>query len=1076
MADEGDKKPEEGSHEEPAKDAAPKAEAPQADEAGDAAPEEAPANSDKLEASKVAEPRVEVPKAETPAKPVEPEKSEPSKAEELKPEPPITEPQPAPPSSIRAEMAAKSGGSGPAKPSAPISDKVEPEAPKAARPKPEVDEPKLEEPKTETPKAEPPKKPKAPKAEAPKKDEGPKAAVTSSAIERPTDVAPAIPARRRKAAKKTSTKRTGKRQSPRERRREKREAKRERKRNRGVVAKIFFGFVKTVAVLVVIAGLGVAGWVALYVNRLSQDLPDYSALTEYEPPIMTRIHAGDGTLIAEYANERRLFVPIEQMPDIVVHAFVAAEDQHFYEHPGIDIRGIARASIANVFNYLNDRRLEGASTITQQVAKNFLLSSEVRLERKIREQLLALRIERTFTKDQILELYLNQIYLGWRSYGIAAAALNYFDKSLDELTIAEAAYLAVMPKAPNNYRPDRESTRARSLERRNYVLNRMAEDGYITRAEAEEAMLEPLVINERPAGAQSVEAEYFAEEVRREVADEFGYEALLDGGLSVRTTIDMDYQRFARDALRHGLVAYDQRHGWRGPVAHLETMDDWETQVAALELPRDLTPWRPAVVERLNDGAGTVEINLADENPGPGIIPLSEMTWAREQASNGIDIGAAIERPSQVLHVGDVIWVEPVDLSAGSSLTTINEDGEESSVTAEATNVTLYDQPTFALRQVPAVNGGIMAMDPHTGRILAMVGGFSFDASEFNRAVQAWRQPGSSFKPYVYAAALEAGHTPSDLILDAPFVMPQGEGLPLWRPDNYSDRFYGPSTLRSGVERSRNAMTVRLAQDVGMERVVDMAVRFGVVDHLDPYLAYALGAGETTLERQVTGFSQFVNGGRRLHPYIVERVQDRYGHTLERADTRVCPNCNMDEWDGRPAPMLPDNREQVLDPRTAYQIVSILEGVVQRGTGRSLRSLGVPLGGKTGTTNDERDAWFLGISPDLVVGAYVGFDNPRPMGRAETGGRVAAPVVREFFEHTVATRPPIPFRRPPGIRIVRVNAETGQLAQPGDLNVIEEAFRPGTEPTGERSVIGADGFNTQTDESEDLRSGSGGLY
>lgn len=1072
MADEGDKKSDEGSPEERAKDAAPKAEAPKSDEAAEAAPEEAPAKPDKPAPPKADEPKAETPKDDEPAKSVTPEKPEPPKAEEFEPEPPIAAPQPAPPSSIRAEMAAKADRSGPAKPSAPKSDKVEPEAPNAAAPKPEADKPKAEQPKAETPKDEPPKKDETPKAAA----ASGAAAVTSGAIERPTDVAPTSPRPRRKATKKASAKRAGKRQSPRERRREKREARRERKRNRGVVAKLFFGLVKTVAVLVVIAGLAVAGWVALYVNRLSQDLPDYSVLTEYEPPIMTRIHAGDGTLIAEYANERRLFVPIEQMPDTVVHAFVAAEDQHFYEHPGIDIRGIARASIANVFNYMNGRRLEGASTITQQVAKNFLLSSEVRLERKIREQLLALRIERTFTKDQILELYLNQIYLGWRSYGVAAAALNYFNKSLDELTIAEAAYLAVMPKAPNNYRPDRESTRARSLERRNYVLNRMVEDGYITREEAEEAMLEPLVIYERPAGAQSVEAAYFAEEVRREVAGEFGYEALLDGGLSVRTTIDMDYQRFARDALRHGLVAYDQRHGWRGPVAHLDTMDDWEAQVAALELPRDLAPWRPAVVERVNDGAGTVDISLADDNPGPGIIPLSEMSWAREQASNGIDIGAAIERPSQVLHVGDVIWVEPVDLSAGSSQTVINEDGEESEVASDAATVTLYDQPTFALRQVPAVNGGIMAMDPHTGRILAMVGGFSFDASEFNRAVQAWRQPGSSFKPYVYAAALEAGHTPSDLILDAPFVMPQGEGLPLWRPDNYSDRFYGPSTLRSGVERSRNAMTVRLAQDVGMERVVDMAVRFGVVDHLDPYLAYALGAGETTLERQVTGFSQFVNGGRRLHPYVIERVQDRYGHTLEAADTRECPNCNMDEWDGRPAPTLPDNREQVLDPRTAYQIVSILEGVVQRGTGRSLRSLGVPLGGKTGTTNDERDAWFLGISPDLVVGAYVGFDNPRPMGRAETGGRVAAPVVREFFEHTVATRPPIPFRRPPGIRIVRVNAETGQLAQPGDLNVIEEAFRPGTEPTGERSVIGADGFNTQTDESEDLRSGSGGLY
>ena len=885
------------------------------------------------------------------------------------------------------------------------------------------------------------------------------AKAAASKIERPTEAGPAAkPPRRRKTERKRESPRRGSRRA----------STRERKKNRGLGAKIVLGFVRIVAVLIIFTGLGVAGYVALYVNDLSQDLPDYSALTEYEPDIMTRVHAGDGTLIAEYANERRLFIPIGQVPDHVVHAFVAAEDQHFYDHPGIDLRGIARASVSNVFNYMNGRRLEGASTITQQVAKNFLLSSEVSIDRKVREQLLALRIERTFSKDEILELYLNQIYLGWRSYGIAAAALNYFNKPLDELTIAEAAYLAVMPKAPNNYRPDREATRARSLERRNYVLNRMAEDGYITRAEANEAADEPLVVYDRAVGSQAVEAEYFSEEVRRELASEFGYNALLDGGLSVRTTIDMEYQTIARDALRHGLWAYDQRHGWRGPVAHLDTMDEWRQQIALLELPRDLAPWRAAMVLRVSDAAGTVLIGLADEAGASGIIPLSEMSWAREQAANGIDIGAPVTAPSEVLAVGDVIWVEPVEIVPPEVV-----EGEDA---PPPSNVTSYDQPTFGLRQVPLVNGGIMAMDPHTGRILAMVGGFSFDASEFNRATQARRQPGSSFKPYVYAAALEAGRTPSDLILDAPFVMPQGEGLPLWRPDNYSDRFYGPSTLRSGVERSRNAMTVRLAQDIGMERVVDMATRFGVVDYLDPYLAYALGAGETTLERQVTGFSQFVNGGRRLQPYVIERVQDRFGRTVERADTRECEDCNMDIWDGSAAPELPDNREEILDPRTAYQVVSILEGVVQRGTGRSLRSLGVPLGGKTGTTNDERDAWFMGISPDLVVGAYVGFDNPLPMGRAETGGRVAAPVVREFFEHTVALRPPIPFRRPPGVRIVRVNAETGQLAQPGDLNVIEEAFRPGTEPSGERTVIGADGYTTESNDDDELRSGSGGLY
>ncbi len=849
-----------------------------------------------------------------------------------------------------------------------------------------------------------------------------------------------------------------------DKRAEKKERRREKKKNRSFALKTFLFLFSTVMFVGIVGGLGVGGYSALYVYRLSLDMPDYSVLQSYEPDIMTRIHAGDGTLIAEYANERRLFVPIEAVPEYVRGAFISAEDKNFYTHNGVDFRGIARAAVANVNHVLNDTRLEGASTITQQVAKNFLLTSETTIQRKVREALLAMRIEEILTKDDILELYLNQIYLGWRSYGIAAAALNYFNKPLDELTIAEAAYLAVMPKGPENYRPDRERSRASSLARRNYVLNEMVDNGYITEEQAVEARNEELVVFERPAGAQVQEADYFAEEVRRRIASEFGFDALLDGGLSVRTSVDMEYQTIARNALRNGLIAYDQRHGWRGAMAVLEGLEEWPVSLAATQLPRDLAPWRSAVVLEVSDALGTVTIGLSGstmEEPLVGTIPLSDLEWARIQQDDRISVGPSIEDPSDVLSPGDVIFVEEVEAEI-EAVTEIIE-GEEV-VVSEATTALHW-----SLRQIPAVNGGIVVMDPHTGRVLAMVGGFSFDASEFNRATQARRQPGSSFKPFVYAAALDAGRTPSDLILDAPFVMPQGEGLPLWRPDNYSDRFYGPSTLRSGVERSRNAMTVRLAQDVGMERVVDIATRFGVVDHMDPYLAYALGAGETTLMRMTAAYSQFVNGGRRVRPIFIDRVQDRYGLTISRSDERVCEECSAEVWEGQAEPQLPDAREEVLDPATAYQVVSILEGVVQRGTGRSLRSVGVPLGGKTGTTNDERDAWFMGISPDLVAGAYVGFDAPYPMGRRETGGRVAAPIVREFLTQTVGTRPPIPFRRPPGIRIVRVNVETGLLAGPGDLNVIEEAFRPGTEPTGESAVIGSE-------EEDDFRSGSGGLY
>jgi len=813
-----------------------------------------------------------------------------------------------------------------------------------------------------------------------------------------------------------------------------------------------------------LAGIGIGGYVALYVHRLNQDMPDYSVLQSYVPDIMTRMHAGDGTLIAEYANERRLFVPIEAIPDYVRGAFISAEDKNFYTHNGVDLRGIARASVANVYHLLRDERLEGASTITQQVAKNFLLTSEVAIERKVREALLSLRIEETLEKDEILELYLNQIYLGWRSYGIAAAALNYFNKSLDELTIAEAAYLAVMPKGPENYRPDRERSRAASLDRRNYVLTEMMENGWITAAQAEEARNEELVVYERSTGAQVEEADYFAEEVRRQVASQFGFDALLDGGLSVRTTVDMELQTIARQSLRNGLEAYDRRHGWRGPMEQFETLDDWWTQLRNAQLPRDLAPWVSAVVLEVSDELGTVSIGLAgssEEEQLTGTIPLSDLEWARIQEDDQISVGPAITAPSEVLAAGDVVFAQEIEVE----IEAVTEEIEGEDIVVEEARLSRH----WSLRQIPAVNGGIVVMDPHTGRVLAMVGGFSFDASEFNRATQARRQPGSAFKPFVYAAALESGRTPSDLILDAPFVMPQGEGLPLWRPSNYTDRYYGPSTLRSGVERSRNAMTVRLAQDIGMERVVDIATRFGVVDHLDPYLAYALGAGETTVMRMAAAYSQFVNGGRRVTPTFIDRIQDREGLTISRSDERECPDCSPEFWDGQSEPELPDERRVVLDPGTAYQVVSILEGVVQRGTGRSLRSVGVPLGGKTGTTNDERDAWFMGISPDLVAGAYVGFDNPYPMGRRETGGRVAAPIIREFMTETVGTRPPIPFRRPPGIRIVRVNVETGQLARPGDLNVIEEAFRPGTEPSG--NVIGS-----SFSEDDDVRSGSGGIY
>lgn len=794
---------------------------------------------------------------------------------------------------------------------------------------------------------------------------------------------------------------------------------------------------------IVAVGTAIAG--AYYLWQLNEELPEYDQLSNYQPPVTTRVHAGDGSLIAEYARERRLFVPITSIPDAVKAAFLSAEDKNFYSHPGIDVQGVLRASIENVSNYMNGRRLEGASTITQQVAKNFLLTSEVTLNRKLKEALIALKIEQTFSKDEILELYLNEIYLGFASYGVAAAALNYFEKSLDQLTLGEIAYLAALPKAPNNYHPVRRKEQA--IARRNWVLDRMAENGYITAEQVQTASAEELTVFPRAYGAQVVEAEYFAEEVRREVFEIYGEDKLYDGGLSIRTTLDTSLQNIAHRALRKGLVAYDRRHGWRGPVARISADEDWLEQLKGLRIPGDIDPWRPAVVLALREDAALVGLKDGES----GRIPMEEMEWARPWLKDE-KVGGEVRKPSDVLKKGDVVYVEALE--------------SEGTEPAEG-------EPLFALRQMPAVNGGLIALDPHTGRILAMAGGFSFQESEFNRTSQADRQTGSAFKPFVYAAALDRGFTPSSLVLDAPFVMDQGPGLDLWKPENYSLEFYGPSTLRLGVEKSRNVMTVRLAQNIGMEPIVELARRFGINDDMPLQLSMALGAGETTLQKLTAAYAMLVNGGRRITPTLIDRIQDRRGKTIFKHDNRPCDECNARSWRDQEEPEIPDIREEVIDSGTAYQVVSMLEGVVQRGTGGSIRAVGKPLAGKTGTTNEERDAWFVGFSPDLAVGVYVGFDNPRRMGRAETGGRVAAPIFRDFMKEAIGEQPAIPFRIPPGIRLVRVNAKTGLLAQPGDYPVILEAFKPGTEPGGPQPVIGASDTNGGNGA---LGSGTGGLY
>lgn len=760
--------------------------------------------------------------------------------------------------------------------------------------------------------------------------------------------------------------------------------------------------------------LGIAGavFVMLVIVGFSQGLPDVTQLQNYDPPVVSRVHAGDGRLMAEFASERRIFVPIDRIPQRVIDAFVSAEDKNFYEHSGIDITGLARAVVTNLQKVGSGARMQGASTITQQVAKNFLVGNESSYRRKIREALVSFRIEHAYTKDEILELYLNEIFLGQRAYGVAAASLAYFNKTLDELTLAEAAYLAVLPKAPNNYHPERNHDEA--ITRRNYVLGRMLEDGKITKPEYDIAMAEPLQMRPRSIDEFYRGGDYFTEEVRRELVQRYGEDRVLNGGLLVRASVDPRLQDIATTALRGGLTRYDRRHGWRGPVTHYNRGDDFLARLKTQPIPPGGEMWQLSVVTAV----GTQVAEIALKDGGRGTISFDELKWARSWLP-GQRLGPEVKKPSDVLAVGDVVLVEKIG-------------GEKS----------------YGLRQVPAVQGALVAMDANTGRVLAMVGGYSPRMSVFNRATQAMRQPGSSFKPFVYLTGLENGFTPSTLILDAPISLPQGPGLPEWRPGNFEDSYLGPTTMRVGVEKSRNVMTVRLAQAVGIDKIAQTVETLGVLDRMQRNYSMVLGAGETTVMREVTGYASIVNGGRKVTPTLLDSVQDKSGRIIYRHDDRACNGCNNVLWQaGAVAPPLPDNRPIVVDPRSAYQMVHILEGVIERGTGSRVKGLPWPLAGKTGTTNDYKDNWFVGFSSDMVVGLYIGFDQPQNMGgHSETGGMNAAPVFKEFMAGALEGTPPIPFRVPPGLRFVRVNPSTGHLAEADDPKAIWEAFKPGTEP------------------------------
>lgn len=801
----------------------------------------------------------------------------------------------------------------------------------------------------------------------------------------------------------------------------------------------------------------VAAGIAIYVSDLSKDLPDYEVLARYEPPVTTRIHSSDGALMAEYAREKRLFLPIQAIPDRVKAAFLSAEDKNFYSHPGVDVTGLARAVVTNLQNIGRGRRPVGASTITQQVAKNFLLTSDQTIDRKIREMILAFRIEQAYSKDRILELYLNEIFFGLGSYGIAGAALTYFDKSVNELTIEEAAYLAALPKGPSNYHPFRHTERA--TERRDWVIDQMAENGYITYEEAQDAKSKPLKVTPRRSGSYLFAAEYFTEEVRREIISRYGEDALYEGGLSIRTTLDPDLQREARKALHRGLIRYDTLRGYRGPVKHLEYDGDWGVALSDVEGLSDVPEWKLAVVLNVSDAGVDIGIQpeklvsgkIAEERE-TGTIASADMKWAlRHYVEDKLQKASS---PAEVLEPGDVVYVERKEA----------------------------DSSNWILRQPPQIEGALVAMDPHTGRVLAMVGGFSYADSQFNRATQAYRQPGSSFKPIVYAAALDNGYTPASVVMDAPFSIRSGDEI--WEPKNYSGNFAGPSTLRAGIERSRNLMTVRLANDMGMPLVAEYAERFGIYDKMLPVLAMSLGSGETTVMRMVSAYAIMANGGKHIEPSLIDRIQDRYGKTVYKHEQRECVGCVAEEWRGQPEPELVDRREQVLDPMTAYQITSMMEGVVQRGTATTIAELGHPIAGKTGTTNDEKDAWFIGYTPDLVVGVFMGFDQPTPMGRGSTGGGLAAPVFKDFMAKALEGKDPVDFRVPEGMKLIAIDRKSGMRANEGAPGSIMEAFKPGTGPADSYWVIGQEEIervnerarNLSPEANRAISTGAGGLF
>ena len=723
----------------------------------------------------------------------------------------------------------------------------------------------------------------------------------------------------------------------------------------------------------------------------SNNIPDYKFLKNYKPPVSSKMYSGNGDLVADFSKEKRIFVPYSAIPSNVINAFLSAEDKNFFTHPGVDAKGVLRATFNNITNIMTSKRLEGASTITQQVAKNFLLTNEVSINRKIKEAILAFRIERALNKERILELYLNQIYLGSGAYGVAAASLEYFDKSIKELNYAEAALLAALPKAPSKYNPYNNIDLAKF--RRDLVLKNLNQNGFLNLEKYNEYKNQNIKLKKKKK-IYLEDAQYYIEDVRKNIIDKLTYEKVYKQGYNINTPINLNLQKIATESLRNGLIAYDQRKGWRGPITNIKYDDNWHKNIDKKYKLENSINWEIAIVKEI----GQFQTKIETIDKLSGLIKYNEISWTKKEFED-------------LLKVGDLIYVKKVK------------------------------DNFYSLKQLPKINGGIVVMDPYTGRVLALSGGFSFKSSEFNRATQALRQPGSAFKPFVYALALENKYTPSSLVLDAPLVLDQGVDLKKWKPENYGKKFYGPSTLRVGLEKSRNLMTVRIAQNLGVDKVARFSKELKIYDNPEELLSISLGSAETTLLNLTSAYSSFVNGGKLISPIIIDRIQDSEGNTIINNENRKCMNCDKISYTGKDYPQIEDNYEQVMSEQTAYQVTTILEGVIKRGTGKKLRDLQLNLAGKTGTTNENTDAWFIGFTSNLVIGVYVGMDNPKPLGKFETGSKAALPIFREFIEKSVKKSEARPFKVPEKMTLMVVDPLTGEKAKFNSKNTIIEAYK-----------------------------------